>query len=527
MIGNLVNKHIENWFFIAALLFAVVLPFSHAMVSILAGVLLFTAIWEDSWKNKLARLNKNRVLFFIPGIFLIYLISSVLTVKPGEPWYDLQKTLFYLVIPLAFIIGKPFTDYQQRKLLFAFSFSVMLSIFTSLVRWLVLPDSAGFSMHEISLVSHIRFSFQLILGFWFLIFFFQLNCNNLLPKYRIVVLLSAVVFLLFLFFQQSLTGLIAFGASLLLYSVYHVFQLKLIKRYAFLIFVLLVIAVPVVYLVRTINNFYNIEKVSEEALDKTTIRGNPYLHDLDNPMVENGHYVFIYLCEDEMRNEWNNLSTLKYDSLAGNGYPVSASLIRYLTSKGLRKDADGVLALSEKDRRNIEMGMANVIFSRKEYSLYPRIYQTIWEYYMFSKTGDPNYQSFSQRIVFSHAAIEIIKENFWFGVGAGNWKEAFNQVFTKEYLSLKEDLYASSHNQYLNYMVKFGILGFLAIMFFIVYPVVISRKYVDHLFILFLVSLFFANFADSNFEAHMGSSFFLFFYSFFMKSGKTTYLKLS
>jgi hypothetical protein len=202
-------------------------------------------------------------------------------------------------------------------------------------------------------------------------------------------------------------------------------------------------------------------------------------------------------------------------------------LFRYLTSKGLRKDAEGIKSLTTKDIENIENGITNVIFQEKKYTLYPRIYQTVWEYYMYSITGNPSYQSFSQRLEYSKAAISIIKKHFWFGVGAGNWREEFKNTYIENNSKLKEGLYASSHNQFLNYMVKFGISGFILIMFFIVYPIVKTGSYRDLLFLLFLVFLFFANFADSNFESHMGSSFFLFFYCLFIIQPNDLYLNLS
>jgi hypothetical protein len=75
-------------------------------------------------------------------------------------------------------------------------------------------------------------------------------------------------------------------------------------------------------------------------------------------------------------------------------------------------------------------------------------------------------------------------------------------------------------------MVKFGFTGFLVIMFFLIYPVIKTKSYRDPLFMIFLVFLFFANFADSNFETHMGSSFFLFFYCLFIIHPDFSYLML-
>jgi O-antigen ligase len=200
--------------------------------------------------------------------------------------------------------------------------------------------------------------------------------------------------------------------------------------------------------------------------------------------------------------------------------------MRYLTSKGLRKDAEGVAALNDEDIHCIENGVANVIFKEKKFSLYPRIYQTIWEYYVYSKTGYANEQSLSQRIEFAKAAFTIINRNFWFGVGTGNWKDEFNKAYHKNSSKLSEKYYSSAHNQYLNYFVKFGFAGLILILFFIVYPVIKTKRYHDIFFLIFLVAMFFANFSDSNLESHMGGSFFVFFYCLFLITDGIDYLEI-
>jgi len=514
-----------TWFFISLLCFVLVLPFSQAFVSIFGGIILFTALVEDSWSNKLSRFKQNRILLFIPGIFLIYLLSYIIFYKPGNSLYDLQKTLFFFIIPFAFIFGKPLNPIQKRFLFYAFAISIFVATVVALFNWFVRSESVNFGVHKISLISHIRFSFQLILIFWFLVILIQKNKERLNKYIKAGLLIVALYFLFFLFFQQSLTGLIAFGASVL-FAVYLLIQTQT-KYRGILLFILAgFVLIPIVYVFWIVNSFYKIEKINPETIEKTTALGNTYEHDFENQAVENGRYTYLYVCHDEMRNEWNKLSNIKYDDLAPNGFPLHATLIRYLTSKGLRKDADGIKSLTIQDIQNIESGIANVIFQTKKYSLYPRIYQTVWEYYMYSITGNPSYQSFSQRIEFAKAAITIIKKNFWFGVGAGNWKEEFKNAYISNKSKLAENLYASSHNQYLNYMVKFGFIGFLLILFFVIYPVIKSKSYRDPLFLIFLVFLIFANFADSNFETHMGSSFFLFFYCLFVVYDNDSYLIL-
>ena len=527
MIELLPKKLKHNWFFISLLCFAVVLPFSQALVSIFGGVVLFVALADDTFINKTARFKQNKILLFIPGVFILYLLSFTIFYKSGNSLYDIQKTLFFLIIPFAFVIGKPLSVFQKRFLFYAFALAVFTATIVAIFNWYLTKETGNFRVHKISMISHIRFSFQLILVFWFLVLLVQKNYRQLKKGIKFLLLFLAFFLLGFLFFQQSLTGIVAFGSSVLFYVVYQVFQIK--NKYRGVLFSILfaLILIPVSYVAWIVNSFYDLEKVDIETIDKTTSLGNCYSHDFDNLAVENGHYTYLYICDNELEAEWNKVSSFKYDQIMHNGFPLYTTLYRYLTSKGLRKDAEGIKSLSPTDIQNIENGITNFIFQEKKYTLYPRIYQTVWEYYMYSITGNPSYQSFSQRIEYSKAAISIIQKHFWFGVGAGNWREEFKNTYIQNNSKLKEGLYASSHNQFLNYMVKFGIAGFILILFFIIYPIVKTRGYKDLLFLLFLVFLFFANFADSNFESHMGSSFFLFFYCLFIIQPNDSYLNLS
>jgi len=424
------------------------------------------------------------------------------------------------------MLGKPLNSNQKRLLFYAFALAILVSSMVAIFNWIFRSGTVNFAIHKISLISHIRFSFQLILIFWFFIIFIQKNNKKLTGSSKLGLLILPFYFLGFLFFQQSLTGLFAFGSSVLFYSLYLLVQYKSKYRIVFFSIASLVILLPVFYVLSVIHTFYDIEKIDRDTIDKKTSHGNYYIHDFDNLAVENGHFTYLYICHDEMRSEWNKISNIKYDDIGPNGFPLYSTLIRYLTSKGLRKDADGIKSLTQQDIQNVENGISNIIFQNKKYSLYPRIYQTIWEFYMYSQTGDPSYQSFSQRLEYSKAALSIIKNNLWFGVGAGNWKEEFKNAYIRNNSKLEEELYASSHNQYLNYMVKFGLTGFILIMFFIIYPVFRTGSYGDPLFLVFLVFMFFANFADSNFESHMGSSFFIFFYCLFIILPGESYLKL-
>lgn len=523
MIKDLIKTFAEKGFYLAAAGFIIMLPISPAMVSVFAGAMLGTALIQNIYENKKIQVNGHNGLYLMPAVFGLYLLSSILGAFQGTAWYDLKKTLFYLVIPFSFMLGKPFTKKQIRILFYWFSAAIVFSIMVAMVRWLNLENKEGFEVHRIGFVSHIRFSFQLILLSWFL-FLFLRNNNRIQTKEGILLAIILLISLFFLFFQQSLTGLIAFAGSVIFYFIY-INLIRKRKGYVYVVLASTLVVAPAVYMGIQVKEFYDIEEVNAEKLDRYTKAGNRYLFDLDNKTVENGSYVFHYICDDELREEWNKRSKLDYDLAKVNGYSVTATLYRYMTSKGLRKDAEGMKAMSDTDIMRVEQGMSNYIYASK-FSLKPRIYQTIWEYYEFTHTGNANSKSFSQRIEFSNAAIWIIKNNFWTGVGTANWKSEFAKAFQHLSKNLDSKHYASSHNQYLNFMVKFGVLGLLLLIFFFIYPLLKSKAYQNTLFLVFLVFIGIANMGDSNLESHMGSSFFLYFYCLFIVNGQRNFLIL-
>ena len=66
-----------------------------------------------------------------------------------------------------------------------------------------------------------------------------------------------------------------------------------------------------------------------------------------------------------MEEEWNNVSEIDFQGRTTNGNTIRGTLIRFLTSKGLRKDAAGVRQLSTAEVKAIEHGVANHIYLQR------------------------------------------------------------------------------------------------------------------------------------------------------------------
>jgi hypothetical protein len=264
-----------------------------------------------------------------------------------------------------------------------------------------------------------------------------------------------------------------------------------------------------------LKRFYDIDKNELLNLEPYTLNGNPYRHFPDNKEIENGHHVWIYVCEPELEKEWNRQSHYPYDSLDMKGQPINQTLIRYLSSKGLKKDSAGIQQLSPEDIKLIESGYANYIFANK-YGIYQRIYQVIWEIDKFIKTGDANSHSVGQRLGFAACALELIRNNLWFGVGTGDMKAAMVEQSASQNIFFQKDWEGKPHNQYLNFIISFGLVGFCWIILALLYPRYIEQKkhILPHNF--FLGIYFVSMLSIDTFDAHVGISIFAFFYTLFL-----------
>jgi len=506
-----------NWFFIATLLFVISLPFSNALISISGGLLLAAALFSINKQHFKSYIHERKLLFFAIGVYLIYLGWLIFTNDWKWATYDLRKNMAYLTLPLAFILGTKLSILQYKRILRTFSFAVVVSATITLIQFYLTEDHSILNAQHYGFMHHIRFSLQIDFSILILIQLFYEQRKSTRKHLQFGIVAALLILFSFLLWHQSLTGIITlvitFFVALAMWITAR--SNKKTKLVGSLILVAIVV-LPAAYLYYAINKYYTIDKIDPGQLKELTSEGNKYSHNLKDKSIENGHYVWLYVCDKELEREWNKRSELKYNTKDRFGYNVKYTIIRYLASKNLRKDALGVKALTDDDVKNIENGISNYILADKSISLYPRIYISIWELDTYWKTGNANHRSLAQRLEYTKAAFSIINDNFWMGVGTGNWKQAYRDFYINSKSRMAPARYGNVHNQYLNYMVKFGIVGLLLVLFFLLYPVIKSKSYRNHLFLFFLVIMLVGNFGDANFETHTGSHFFMFFYCLFL-----------
>ena len=191
------------------------------------------------------------------------------------------------------------------------------------------------------------------------------------------------------------------------------------------------------------------------------------------------------------------------------------TILRFLTSKGYRKDADGINRLTDAEITAIEKGIPNVIFM-KGLSIRGLLYEILWGYEKYKDTGDPTGSTLMQRIEFWKASAGIIRDNWLSGVGTGDMNIAFQDQYLKMHSRLAPDQRWRSHNQFLSILVGFGIFGLAWFLFAILYPPAVLGKFNDYFFLVFFIICMLSMLPEDTIESQSGVTFFAFFYSFLL-----------
>lgn len=489
------------------------LPLSKFLMSLSQIVMICNWILEGNLKQKFVSLRKNKVALVVCSLLLIHFIGLSYTSDYGYALKDIRIKLPLLVLPLIIATSKPLTPQLYDIILKLFVGSVLIgtgvSIFVLLGIW---PHEVN-DMRDISIfISHIRFALLIciaifiVAGFWWK------------AKVRIVKtawLLVSIWLLFFLVMMESLTGIVAlFIASfIMLLLLVLKSKSKVLKYVTFLVLFITAIGLSL-YLKSISDENKPKEKINFNTLDKYTSRGNLYGHDTLSEVRENGYLVWIYYNQPELWEAWKTKSVARIDTLDGKGNMIYFTLIRYLASKGLRKDADAVLSLSDKEIKAIEKGVTNVNYPNMS-SVRGRIYETLWEIDLYTKTGEANGHSLTQRFEYWKNALSIIKKHFLFGVGTGDIANAFDEEYEKSESALAQQWRLRSHNQYLSIAVAFGVAGLCCFLFILIYPLKKMGRN-NYLYIAFFIVAIISFFTEDTLETQAGVTFYAFFNSFLL-----------
>ncbi|MZP82064.1 MAG: hypothetical protein GT596_05005, partial [Bacteroidales bacterium] len=103
-------------------------------------------------------------------------------------------------------------------------------------------------------------------------------------------------------------------------------------------------------------------------------------------------------------------------------------------------------------------------------------------------------------------------QNFWFGVGTGDFSKSFNEYYAVNEPNLNPRYWFLSHNQFLTQWVALGFIGLLLFLAGWFAPFIIERSYKDLLALSFMIILTLSMLNEDTLETHIGVSMVSLFY---------------
>ncbi len=517
---SIYNKILENREIIHRYLYifgltvlGVMLPWSEFLMSAVQFLLLGNWILEGGFNNKLKILKTRKSILIFISIILVHFIWLFNTSDIKYALHDIQIKIPLLILPLIIGTTRLLTKKELLIILKFFVISVFFASLFSVAIYLNLTKFEYTDYRELSVfISHIRFS--LMINMAIVISFYLLKYLN--STERIISLFIGVWLSVFLFFLQSYTGIIIFIIIIFASIIRAIYKFKKpVFKYGILILSVIIFIISVVWLNSSINKINKTNSVDITKLDKYTVNRHKYLNDTSQTIRENGNLVTIYINDYELEKEWKKHSELQYNGIDNRGNSLKFTLYRYMASKGLRKDSAGFSKLSNKDIKNIENGMPNYLFENK-LSLYVILYKLIWEIESTTHKQNINNKSLLQRYEYLKIGKQIFNNNILLGVGTGDIQQKFDEFYKKNNTLLTKKNRHRTHNQFLTFLITFGIIGFSIIIFGFIYPLFYEQNKEKLLLSYFLLIAFLSFLDEDTLETQPGVTFFIFFYILFV-----------
>ena len=509
----------HRWIYLLSIALIVIgLPFSLALISIGEMLLAANFIIEGRWKERLAILKKTKSIWLFIGLYLMHVVGLLWTTDLSFAINDLRIKLPLLIFPIVIPLSQRLSRKEFLWIGAIFSAAVIAASFASTFQYLAHRAEQGFDHRTISLfTSHIRYSLMVCLSYIIL-----LNCAWNEEKQtwlRILYVVLAIWMSVFIFILQSMTGIVVWMLCSYMLLFYTLFYLKNnVLRITGATILWLTPTLIIFYLWFQVDAFYPDTELDTSTLDMISAEGHYYHHDTFNLTLENGNYINLYVSPLELEEEWGKVSDIKYvKGKDAKGQYVYTTLIRYMTSLGLRKDKEGFSHLSERDIKAIENGVANVRFLYAN-ALDNRIYTVIWEFDKWLKSKHVQGHSVTQRFEFWRTGWHIFQDNLLIGIGTGDMNIEYNKMYDKLGSKLGKDYRLRAHNQYLNFMITFGIMGFLFFLLIMAYPFYGNKYANSFLYIGFSLILYTSMLNEDTLETQVGVTLYAFFNAFFLYS---------
>lgn len=452
--------------------------FLMSMGLLIGGISFFTS---GEVISSTKRLFKNPYFQLLFGFYTLHLLGLLWSENLAYGWNDVRQKSSLVIIPIIVLHRNDWSQIKINRLLYLFLAALGISSLVNFTAFyffreeLNLVDIRSMSLFE----SHIRFGILIGLGTGVTLYFIKGKPKNF---YLLISLISWFGF--YSYYSQVLSGIISFIIFLFIYTL---IQLRPYRVWFYSLLILPgLITFALIYYLQL-----------------------PLTH--PNPETA---------AQSEMESTWKIKSDVPYNGLDAKKQQLKNTLIRYLHSKSLPLNSEGVNKLSDQDIKNIETGYADI---RETQSGIPaRLFAMRFE---LQNPQDPNAHPLTERIELWSNAWYTIQKSPIGGVGNGDVKDALQASYIERDSKLTQERRLNAHQSYLTFWLSFGIIGLLSFLWIQGYFLKQAFNKSHFLALSFgLVALITFLFEDT-LETQAGITFFVFFYSLFSVHLDKTQLK--
>jgi O-antigen ligase len=120
------------------------------------------------------------------------------------------------------------------------------------------------------------------------------------------------------------------------------------------------------------------------------------------------------------------------------------------------------------------------------------------------------------RLLIWENSLEIIRNNFLFGVGTGDVKDFLLEKYEENKFTYYQNKEFNAHNQYLQTFISLGLFGFIVLLLTLMLPLAYAIKNKQFIYLFFLIIFSLNLLVESMFETQAGVVFYAFFNSFLL-----------
>jgi len=484
------------------------LPLNKIVLSLSGLLMAVNWLVEGQFRIKLNRLKQEKSGLLLAVLYLLLATTLFYSEDLNYALKDLRIKLPMLLFPVVILSSAPLPLTLYRKVIAVFVLSVTVVTVTNFILFQN-AQNEFIDARQMSLFdSHIRLSLMVAFGFFITArAFFKLQGGL-----KIVPLILSFWFLFYTFKSEVLTGYFSLLIGAFVLALWYFFKRTKLSR-PILGFGTLLTVLAVLYVLYLAVYPIPKEVLNHKELPEFTALGGRYEHDTTSVIRENGYYIHYFVCFSELDAAWREKTG--GDLFSEDNPNLFSNLIRYMSSLGLKKDAEGMAQLSEQDLKYIQQGYPSIIYARG--GLNARLARITMEIQKHLEGADPNGSTIQQRLEYWKTGLDIIKQHPVFGVGIGDIQTAFNAQFELNNSRLHPENRLHTHQQFLTFWIGTGILGLLLFVFYTMATLFIALRNNSYLLLVFWAIITFSYFFEDTLETQVGVTLAAFFVTFILK----------